>query len=496
MAAGNQVTSQIDKNPELAKAMRAGLAKLPQRKKIPDNVVEDWIEATIATERERAIWHVDRAFGIGGSEIGELLLTSTGKPNEYNTLNDISSSKLLLLPPQRSNIYMRRGTAMEILAEKVYLRLSGHSSVLEQEDVAAAFKRPHKQHSYIIGNPDAVVDTQDRKRIITDFKVRSNLDTNDEIKLVNAAQTHWYGAIHEANLGRRPDGYALAELDIPTGMIDELMQEKNPDFDALADQIAAVNRPGFGMQIRLFRHNDNLSRNMIRLAGKFWESYVLSGTPYQPPKTKLPENLTDSDHEAVKFAQNKFLRSKLAEVVAKSEAEQAKDAAVQIASKFDLKKWPFETAGLSTGLTARFDIEGAASHLTALGVPKSSLTKGTNKPDIDAMMHTLESQGLLSPAHFKEDLNPTAVKAALKEKGVSAAEFTSNTVRMGITTKKADLEIRGQLEAAMISHIQRFDPTNPAPSNSTAIEHGEHTFNNELLDLDEPDPDEPGLTLA
>lgn len=490
MTPNEHATPATSANKELAARMWNILDRAPQRQKIPDQVAVDWIEAVIALEKDRAIWHAHRVFGIGGSEIGELINTAAGLPNEYNTLDEISRSKLLLLPPGRANIHMRRGTAMELLAQKVYHRLSGNKSILDSPDIEAAFSKPHEKYPFVVGNPDDVVLTPHHKRLIVDFKVRGNLDPEKPVKLVNAAQVHWYGVLHEGNLGALPDGYQIAELDIPTAMIDQIMNEKDPDLDALADHIAAINRPGFGMQIRTFKHNEKLATHMLRLADQFWTNHVLSGTPYETPKIELPETLTQNDQATIKHHQNQYLRFKLAETVSKSKADEAKTALTDVASTYDLKEWPFETEGLSTGITKRFDVTRAAEHLIVKGATKESLQKASEKPNPEAMMRTLEAHGLLSPAHFLKDYDPKLVKAALKELGISESDFAVKTVRMGISTKKSDAEVRMLLEAEMESYIADFSPGGQTPNDN--LDDLNTPINDDLLDDDSPD----SLSLA
>jgi hypothetical protein len=162
---------------------------------------------------------------------------------------------------------MRRGTAMEDLARRVFLKLTGHKSILDTEEVEQAFSKPHALFNHIGGNPDEVVDVA-KMRVIADFKVRNNLDEEKGVSVVNGAQLHWYGMIHESNLKKRPDGYCLAELDIPADMMDDLM--KNPPttdegWDRIANDVAAINRPGFGMKTQYFKHNEMLADNLVRL---------------------------------------------------------------------------------------------------------------------------------------------------------------------------------------------------------------------------------------
>lgn len=464
---------------------------LPQRAMIPDSVATHWIKETIALEGERAIWHAHRASTIGGSEAGEFVLTAIGQRPAYNSLESIWRQKMLLDLPERSNIYMRRGTAMEPLAQRVYLKLTGHQSIVDSAEIQEAFSRPHASHSHIGGNPDEVVNAG-KLRIITDFKVRNSLDEEKGISLVNGAQLHWYGLLHKANLGVAADGYSLAELDIPSEMIDDLM--KNPpksddEWDAIAENIARMNRPGFGMSVRYFQHNDMLANNLVRLSKQFWEKYVLTGTEYKTPKPELPKEMTQEDQAIVANAQNEILTFKVAESVAQSRVAEARERIDAIRSKYQLTDWPFKEApGLSAGFSDKFNTARAAKKLIAAGVDREKLAKPSDTPDPQAMLRTLEAHGLLSDSHYKASWDSRAVKAQLKEQGFSESEFKDQTLRIALTRKKADQPVKDLLEAEMQKHIEGFQ-----------VGQGSQTPTDGDSDLDlidQNDDEQPGLKLA
>lgn len=428
---------------------------LPQRSVISDSTVDHWIRGIIKRDPERAVWHAHRAAGIGGSEVGELLLTAMGKSNAYNTLEDLSRMKLLQQFPIPPTIHMLRGTAMEPLAQPVYHKLSNHKSLLETPEIKEAFSKPHPDYPFIIGNPDEVAQAGN-KVLVTDFKVRSNLDSEDAIKLINAAQVHWYGLLYEGYFKKLPDYYALAELDIPSKLIDDLMAQENPNFQALADNIAAVNGPGFGMQIRTFRHNPAIANNLVKLAREFWENHVLSGIPYQNPQPQKPAELTSNDEKSLNELQNEFLRFKLAGQVAKDKADEIRVEIDNIASKYQVKEWPFEVPGISAGYTERFDAKAAVSALMSKGVDKALLVKPTDVLDTEAAEVTLRNNDLLGEHVFKQGFDTRMIKASLKEAGLSASLFQNKTFRIGMSTKKVDTEIRDQLQDHMTVHISRF----------------------------------------
>lgn len=440
---------------KLFKEVMAVIDKLPQRSVISDEVAERWANGIIRFEPDRAVWHAKRAGGIGGSEAGEFVLAALGERPAYKDLESLWRQKMLLDLPEYSNQYMRLGTYLEDLAEAVYLKLSGHESVMGTKEVQDIFSKPHPDYPFLIGNPDICVNANGL-RVITDFKVRNNLDENKGVSLINGAQVHWYGMLYSANGSKPVDGYGLAELDLPSEMMADLMKNPPDDWEALASEIAAINRPGFGMKIRYFPHNENLANNLVRLTEKFWLDHVMTGQPYRKPEPKLPENMTEEDQAIVNKAQQDFLQYKLAEKVAKENADKARSTAVQVASKYEMKEWPFNTNGLSAGITKKFNKQEAASVLLSKGVPESSIRKGKGPANSDRMMQTLENHGLLSDAHFESDWDTRAVKAALKGKGLNTEDFDRSTVRLSLSKKQDDAPVLELLESKMLSHISNF----------------------------------------
>lgn|GEM_PF-3798983 len=479
-------------NTELHKAVTEIIDSLPQRNLIADSTAKRWVVEVIKLEGERAIWHARRAATIGGSEAGEFLLAAMNERPAYNSLAEIWRQKMLIDLPDRPNIYMRRGTAMEDLARRVFLKLSGHKSILESEEIVEAFSKPHASYPHIGGNTDEVVDAAGY-RVITDFKVRNNLDEEKGVSVVNGAQLHWYGLIHEANTtpNRRPDGYCLAELDIPANMIDDLM--KNPPttergWDKIANDIAAINRPGFGMKTQYFKHNEVLANSLVRLSKQWWEKYVLTGTPYQKPKPKMPTTMTDIDKKRVELAQNRYAKHKIAENAAKGGATEARAEIDQVKLKYEMTEWPFKSNGLSAGLRKNFDKEKAATDLMAAGVDRATLCKPSDAPDVDRMIQTLEEHGLRGDSHFKPTWDTRAIKSALKENGLKATDYDVKTLSIGLSRTKADAPVREILEKKMGQHIEAFMNESAKPEVSESLV-------DVSADLEHSD-EQPGLKLA
>lgn len=436
---------------------------LPQRSLISDQVAERWVDGIVTMDPDRAVWHARRARGIGGSEIGEILRRRLGMGEQFKTPERISREKLLLELPEGDNPYIRRGRDLELLAQKVYERLTGRTSVKDQEPYASAFSEAHPQASFAVGNPDDVNETPEKRIIIPDYKVRSTLDWNAPVDLNYIAQCHWYGDIYSASA--RHSGqtaeishYCLAELDVPNNLLDGLLEKlRNPEIDdeqrmamvdRLASQITEWNMRGFGMRITAFDHNQQLVDDMMAAAEQFWSEYVMTGTPYYEPR-RLDEP-TPAVLNEVKDLVAELGDTRLLERTAGERCTEINARLNDLGRRYDLSEAeidPQRHAPVSISQTNKFDVTAAAHHLVAQGVDQNSLIKSSGgKLNAERAQKLLERNGIdLSPA-IDYDFDTNAVKAAIKNQDdVDVADFQSPGMSASLSRRKAH-------EAALSQH--------------------------------------------
>lgn len=448
--------------------VKEAVNQLPQRHVIPDAVAERWIDGILTLDPDRALWHVHRAAGIGGSEVGELLLEKNREKHYLKSAARIVSDKLLLTLPDKQNIYMARGTILESLAQRLYHRLMGSKSLANHPEVKAAFNKPGCR-PFIVGNPDDVTRNPDNTLIIPDFKVRSSLDWDSELPFLYVAQTHWYGHIYSHNIdSKEPVRYALAELDIPERMADDLMRKLNSDLlsknlkqaliEKTSSTIANLNIPGLGMRITSFDRNEKLEKDLISAAEWFWNNYVLLGKPYVRPGTTLETDVPDDVKEQVHQKMNLFLKAKLGNKVGDALAKDAQSQVIELLKKYDLENWPFKVPGLTYSQSEKLDTSSAAAALIAKGYPVDELRKHKAESlDLSKAEATLKAHGLLHPDLYKPSWDATAVKKALsKHESLQVEDFHVPHTRTALSTKKEDKETLSELESAMKVHLYRF----------------------------------------
>jgi hypothetical protein len=456
--------------------VKAAVDSLPQRSVIPDAVAERWIDGILKLDPDRALWHVDRARGFGGSEVGELLLEKNGEKPYLKSATDIINDKLLITLPDKENIYMARGTVLEIVADNLFHRLTGSHSIKNDPNVQALFNRPGAK-PFVVGNPDDVARRQDQSLIIPDYKVRSNLDWDSKLPFVYVCQVHWYGHIYRHNAEQdEPIRYALAELDIPGRMADEVMRKLESDrltetdkqalVEKTAETVAGLNMPGLGMRITSFDRNERLEKDLLDTAESFWENHVLTGTPYVRPGTTLEDHVPDEVKERVHRNMNVFLKAKLGNRVGDSIAKEAQQAVLNILDEYDFGNWPFRIPGLSHSQGNKFDAETAAHDLIAKGYPADELRKHKAETlDLDKAEATLKAHGLLHPDLYKPSWDTTAVKNAVKKhQDLTVEKYHVRHTRTALSAKNEDKEILSELESAMKVHLYRFqDSEAPYP---------------------------------
>lgn len=467
---------------DLRTRLRKIVDLLPQRRHIPDAVAERWIDGVLQLDPERALWHVERAFGIGGSEIGEILLASFKEPPYLNDPEAIWRSKMLLELPSRENIHMARGTMLEDLVGRLYQRCTGNQSILNDPNIKKALSSPHPDGKFIIGNPDEVALNGDNKIVIPDFKVRSSLDWRAPLELVNIAQVHWYGSILAKNASQPIAHYALAELDIPNTLANSIMDQlksddlstddKNQLIEDMAHQIQKINLPGFGIRISSFDRNEQLENDLIRVGRDFWEKNVLAGVPYIRPGKSLISEIPEDVQESIHAAFNDVLRFRLAERVAKEQSSKATQQITALLNKYDLANFPINVPGITHSQNQKLDLQAAGSALVAKGTPVESLQKvSTGKLDLEKAEQVLKANNLLSDAVMTYEWDRTAIKKAYKDrKDITLENFEHLAVRAGLSTRKADKETIMHLTEDMEVHLKRFyDTDSHTPDDSEDV---------------------------
>ena len=154
---------------------------------VTDERKQAWIDAVLRVDPKRIMWHVERLAGIGGSEIGTVVMERSGrKASIFTTARKIVSSKLMLRAPERSSVAMMVGTALESqLREAFHAEMEKYDCVTDQKaydairELTSPENNAKREHPWLIGNPDDIVLLRNR-RFVVDYKITLEQESSEQ----------------------------------------------------------------------------------------------------------------------------------------------------------------------------------------------------------------------------------------------------------------------------------------------------------------------------
>lgn len=204
---------------------------------------------------KQCLWHLRRASGFGGSEIGTIVLNvSRGETGEFGSAHNTVKEKLLMMAPQIGEPAMRRGNHMEDYVRDIHHKSSGEVEDTNSLAALRGFRSPN--YPYIIGTPDDItlrVTGRRKERVLVDYKCPGQA-VLEKYKVSGApfgykAQLHHYLIVAE-DAGIKMNALQLVAFDYHGGAVTYVMPVKHDP--ALQDEIKVT-------------------------AKSLWEDYVMEG---------------------------------------------------------------------------------------------------------------------------------------------------------------------------------------------------------------------------
>lgn len=178
---------------------------LPQRDAIDATDAQEWIDYMAHIMPAEASWHMTRAGGVGGSEIGGLVRNYLGQTADHGfSANKWAQDKLLRRVPDLPKGVTARGHFMEpLIAQRLYEELGA-----QRDDAAfAALTNASSRYSWMRYSPDDLIilarpttirvgaaDENHQEvldgRILVDYKAPTVVDQTSRIAFQYACQLH------------------------------------------------------------------------------------------------------------------------------------------------------------------------------------------------------------------------------------------------------------------------------------------------------------------
>lgn len=245
------------------------ISQFPQKHALDIEHVAMWLEKSYKENPEKTFWHVMRANGIGGSDMGVLYAATEGDQGQspFQTNRDIIKSKLFLSPIGEDSPHTSRGTRMEPYVKDIFLKdlavgnvvestlstddkanqrnnaktnpLYGAKSILTEEMEASFVTFYDPEHPWLNGNPDEIIQKPDGKIVIVDYK--APVDVHGHIPDYYYAQVHHYGIIFKKQfpeLADKVESVALANFNYREGA--EIIYTEVPYSEEVAEKVLAV----------------------------------------------------------------------------------------------------------------------------------------------------------------------------------------------------------------------------------------------------------------
>lgn len=423
------------------------IKNLPQASHITEEAQKRWLAHISRYQADRAGWHADRLFGLGGSEIGAVLrhfldLDETG----FSDAQEVVESKLMLRMPLGDNPHLKRGRVLESLARLAFLLK--YQSKVDLQSLKAVNEAPKRRgYEWLKGNPDDIVILPNGMRALPDYKVPGTFDT--DIAYDYKAQLHHYDLIAKS-AGIEIDQLILAKLDlapeIATSLVNKIEQGKMQPHELreIAAVIAKADVPGMRVVGIIVPRERDLQVNIIECGKHVWNDYVLKG---QVPQIRAPKTeiipLPEAEKLQLARYQQQYALAKAGEKQLKAIASASEDAMKELVSQFDVTDYRLPLSWVKLKQESEFDDDQLVQEAISRGANESEISSEVSDYDQAALVEEIRRlNGDVNSLHlFKSPkIDPRKAEAYLNALEVPLDRFKVTTVKVALSRTNIDKE--------------------------------------------------------
>lgn len=441
-------TAVKDETDSISRLVTA-IGALPQAEMIPDERREAWLSNTIKMAKRRMeiegksdlqslhdhiLWHIRRASGIGGSDVGVIVLGARGKPGSFSTARDVAAQKLLMVSPDAGTIHTSRGIRGEEWVQRMLLEETGASSITEDLQKLRDFRIPDAP--YCIGTPDDFLKTDGNlpgfkgvKRMMVDYKCPSEDVYKEMVK----------------------DGIPI-EYACQLSHYERIARSAGVEFEAVA--LAPFNSQAFRVELMRCDPDPDLNSEIEEALHDFWENHVM--------KDVLPDDLSAGIIEGSNpEVRNLAAQSAMLKIISDSLTKEQKDISERI-SAIEEDRIGLATGSIDLGVwkisrTRKWDEEVLIKLAEEAGLDLNDFQTSTGKIDKDSCEEIVrdiyearrdrDKDALLAAIKKAEGglpevhkLDADALALAISDKGLSTIPAQGVQERSSLSRKKDDAE--------------------------------------------------------
>lgn len=444
-----------DKDQALLSKLSGTFLKLPQQGVIEQKDAQKWLENILKWHKPRAAWHAERLRGIGGSEMGAVVRGMMGlRETGFSTYERVAEHKLLKRLPDFETSHMRRGTALEELAELTFRYR--HKAIRDLESMRKIESGTTvKGMEWLVGNPDDVV-LMSGGRYLIDYKIPSAVD--DSVDFDYEVQLNHY-ALGAEFKGVKLDGMLLVKLDlapeIAAALVERIDDMKSEDVHELAETIARVNLPGMRILPIPVSPSTHLRQQILECGSQFWNDYILAGKVPNQDKVLLP--VTDLTAAQVAKYQVQYATARAGIAQLNKIASEAEVAIAEALSGVDFEgtTFPQSVTRVSRKNLNTESRKAIIDEALLRGADEAEISTAKKTYCVEALIGEIKRLGGEVDDSFLE-VSHDAKKAEkfLESKGVSVDSFRPDGVSLRVSTASADRKAVDALESFALDVMQ------------------------------------------
>jgi hypothetical protein len=418
------MTDETDAPPSESEFLNRWVPKLPQFRHIREDDALAWREQVLAIDPMRFRWHFRRLFGIGGSEIGEIVAHGMDEPCQFQTPREIALSKLMRRAPSPQDPILRRGVLMEPVIRQVFHE-DFDVKPLDQERFAIESYRD-TTHPWMRGNLDDFV-RYEGVPTIADYKAPGN--PRGEVPLLYVCQLHHYGHLYIRSMAAA--GHKVA----PPRLV-------NVRFHYRSGCAQPHEVPW----------SEEIHTAVLEAGDGFWRGVLNGEVPEWTARTEPDLDLDPAEQAQLMRLEDHLLRALLLREAAESARTTIGDQMRSLVTRDGarlVKGFKPDLTGLTMGVRRSVDEERYPRLLAEYPGVERELVAFTKKWDAEAMAERLAELGEDPQRYRIREPDPERVLAACAKRGIAPA--VSETVFFSVSRKKTVAE---PIERARASAVE------------------------------------------
>lgn len=417
------------------------LPKLPQFKQVDEGNARYWFRVIMENEPDRLMFHYNRLFGLGGSDIGEIVNWKIKGQNTFTNPIQIVEQKLLELPPSKQDNYTRRGTYLEPVVARIFYE--DYDCKRDEELYEAVNGTTFSKLPWLRGGLDDLVVNQNGDRFIVDYKVLSQ--PTGEVSLPYKAQLHQYDLLYGVCKYKQIHGEEPKEL------------KDIFDNDADGLYLGVYDHSKGSVIVKPVELEQEIIENIIKGGNEIW-NHVLNGTKPDIKKFQKEDlEYSNEEKQQIEILEKKYIKYKLLSDASKTKADSINKEIVSLVSKngeYKVKGQKLPCEILSTRISQGINEENAIKILRDNNQNEEEFATQDKKLDENKILGFFDEQNVDPKEFYKKKIDMKKMVAFCEEKGIVPPIDERLSLVVSPKKNKLDKETLANMKKEIAAYVE------------------------------------------